>query len=106
MKHWRNIARTAGSCAGPVFTVLWLAVTSIQARQPMSVLEWVAVALISAPTVYGVAELAHFLRRLRRDVDALRMLRIEGRLATMEDWWKNPNSTYLSSMRIVRSEEK
>jgi hypothetical protein len=49
----------------------------------MSALEWTVVVLIATSVVYDVAELVCY---LRRDVDALRALRIDGRPAMMEGW--------------------
>lgn len=115
MRTWRTIARMVGGSIGPIITVIWSAITFVQERRPMSTLEWVGVALLSASILWGIVELVVFLRGLHTRIEALRasniesrrtMSNIEGRVTMMEGWWMDPNDIGLIAMRVQKTEKK
>jgi hypothetical protein len=71
--NWRNIVRMAAGVGGPTITIVWAGFTAIQARRPMSPLEWIGLVLISASIVYGIVELVIFMLSLQKEIKALKV---------------------------------
>ena len=104
MKAFRVVKIVAGS-VGPVVGIVKPSVEYIQARRPMSFLEWFAVIVIIASSIYGVYELTAFLIRLRRRIVALEKIGADGRLKQMYEWWMDPNGLDLIAHRVAWSEK-
>ena len=101
MRRLRAVVKIAAGVVGPIVGIVKPSVEYIQARQPMSFLEWFAMLVILASTVYGAYEFTAFLRRLHRRTLALERIGADGRLTQMYEWWMDPNNVELLALRLL-----
>ena len=106
MRRLRAVVKIAAGVVGPIVGIVKPSIEYIQARQPMSFLEWFAVLVIVASTVYGLYEFTAFLMRLHRRTLALERIGADGRLNQMYEWWMDSTSLDLLACRVLRSQDK
>ena len=101
-----RIAKVVAGAIGPFVGIVKPSVEYMQSRQPMSPLEWFAIVIIVASTIYGVTELALFLSGLNRRVTALERIGTGARLDQMYEWFMDPNDFRLIAARVRYSTRK